>query len=360
MSQKPRFAGLLAAICAVVGLASSYVTGQFFILGLQKLEADEIARAALTASGVLMIAVELIAFGLAALLPRSALRGLRFKLILIGCLLLAFEGVTIYATQSALNAVANNDTIAKQNKAQSLKQSIESQRAAIAGLRAAGEKQTGSANAWAQHLGTVALQDAIKAEQQLSATSAELVSVQSSIAPNFSSVFSEGAMMAYSVARALLVSIMGLVMFGAAGALLRATPTPVKDVPKDFGASTLEGGLQNLMDTPREPSYTRNAAPIRFAGTAFLALSTLTSPVAYAVSAPAPTPAPTPDAGNAQDARYLRAVAAIESKQIKPTVRGVMSIERVSTRTATKWLARMGTEKRLKREKTGNLWTLSV
>ena len=67
---------LLALTCAIIGLASSYVTGQFFILGLEKLEADVLARQALITSGILMIVVELAAFGLAALLPRATLRGL--------------------------------------------------------------------------------------------------------------------------------------------------------------------------------------------------------------------------------------------------------------------------------------------
>lgn len=72
---------LLALITAAIGLASSAVTLDFFVLGLQRLEADALARDALIAAGVLMIVTELAAFGLAALLPVAQLRALRGVLV---------------------------------------------------------------------------------------------------------------------------------------------------------------------------------------------------------------------------------------------------------------------------------------
>ena len=56
----------LAAITATVGIASSAVTGKFFVLGLARLESDPVAREVLVAAGLLMIITELIAFGLSA------------------------------------------------------------------------------------------------------------------------------------------------------------------------------------------------------------------------------------------------------------------------------------------------------
>jgi hypothetical protein len=66
----PRWAyRLLALAAAVIGLACSAVTARFFVLGLERTESDGLAREALILAGVLMIVVELAAFGMAALLP---------------------------------------------------------------------------------------------------------------------------------------------------------------------------------------------------------------------------------------------------------------------------------------------------
>ena len=66
---------LLACVAAAIGLASSGITAQFFVLGLQKIEEDAMARDLLIATGALMIVTELAAFGVAALLPER--RGCR-------------------------------------------------------------------------------------------------------------------------------------------------------------------------------------------------------------------------------------------------------------------------------------------
>ena len=349
---------ILALTCAAIGLASSYVTGQFFILGIEKLEADVLARQALITSGILMIVVELAAFGLAALLPRAVLRGLRYKLVAIGLMLLAFEAVTIYATQSAMNSVATHEATATKNRASGIRASIESQQRAIQSLRAAGEKQTGSGNSWAQHLGTVALKDAIKAEQKLSDLTTELAAVEASIKPTLAGVLGDTGMTYYSVSRALLVSIMGLVMFGAAGALLREFQGVIATVDT--------GTITPAITAKPAPDYTRTGPVARFAtGTAF-ALSAL-SPAAYATTAPmqkATPPAPPAlpeadhfaDTGKTIDARYERIKAGVKAGEIKPSVRGLMSAERMGTRAAGEYLERMGGEGLVSRARVG--WVL--
>lgn len=93
---------LLALLLGLVGLAASAVAAEFFVVGLLKLEADALARDALIAAGVLMIVAEVLAFGVASLLPRAQLATLRRGLVAFGLALLAFEGVTIYVTQVAL------------------------------------------------------------------------------------------------------------------------------------------------------------------------------------------------------------------------------------------------------------------
>ena len=213
---------VLAVIVAIIGLASSAVTADFFILGLKRMESDVIAREALIAAGILMIVTELAAFGIAALLPRATLRSLRVHLMMCGVLLLAFEATTIYVTQVTL--AQTSDTVASSSVARAgdLRTSIANQRAAAQALRDNGTVQSQSNNAWSRHLGAVALRDAIQVEQNISTLSAELATLESTGRPTLTSVLGAKGVLAYAVARAMLISLMGLVMFGAAGALLRA------------------------------------------------------------------------------------------------------------------------------------------
>lgn len=218
----PRWAYMLmAGVAAAIGLGASGVTAQFFILGLEKLEADPMARSLLVLTGILMIATELAAFGIAAMLPSKQLRAMKVTLIFAGALLLAFEAATIYITQAAIDQASEVEATSKATRIQELKASIESRRAAAKGLRENGQTQSASANAWTRTLGAVALRDALKVEEQIAPLSTELAQLQAATKPTMASVLGQGGMHAYGIVRGLLISTMGLVMFSAAGALLR-------------------------------------------------------------------------------------------------------------------------------------------
>lgn len=218
----PRWAYvLLAALAASIGLASSWITAKFFVLGLERLEPDAMAKDLLIAAGVLMIATELMAFGVAALLPIAQLRAMRHKLLACGFLLLAFEATTIYATQVTLLQTSEAGATAIATRIQNLTVSIDQRRLAAKTLRDNGAKQSESANAWTRTLGAGALRDALKVEQAIEPLASELAQLQSSVRPTMSTILGSTGMLIYSVARALLISVMGLVMFATAGALLR-------------------------------------------------------------------------------------------------------------------------------------------
>lgn len=212
---------VLALISAGIGLASSAVTAKFFVLGLERIEADAMARDVLVATGMLMISTELVAFGLAALLPMGQLRALRTKLIICGALLLGFEAATIYITQVALIQSASAEQTADSTRIRELRESIDNRRASAQSLRANGTTQTASTHAWVRNQGATVLRDALKVEADIEPLAAELVRLQSTVRPNLTSVLGESGMLTYSVIRALLISAMGVVMFGAAGVLLR-------------------------------------------------------------------------------------------------------------------------------------------
>lgn len=220
--QMPKWAYFtLSGVAAVIGLASSAVTAKFFVLGLDRLEADPGARELLMATGLLMIVTELMAFGLAALLPSHQLKNIKRKLIACGVLLLAFEAATIYITQVALAQTANAISTASQSRISDLKTSIEARRAAAKSLRHNGEAQSASSNAWTRSLGVTALRESLNAEQQIEGLSAEYSKLEAAERPTMTTVLGEKTMLVYSVVRAILISAMGLVMFAVAGTLVR-------------------------------------------------------------------------------------------------------------------------------------------
>lgn len=218
----PRWAYIvLAAITAAIGLAASGVTAKFFVLGLDKLESDPMARSVLMSTGVLMIVTELAAFGLAALLPSRQLRSMRATLIVCGALLLAFEATTIYVTQAAIDHASEVEESSRASRILELQATIESRRAAAKSLRANGEAQSNSSNAWTRTLGAAALRDALKVEEHIAPMSEELARLQAGSRPTMGAVLGHAGTQAYGIVRGLLISAMGLVMFSAAGALLR-------------------------------------------------------------------------------------------------------------------------------------------
>ena len=95
-----RYYVILAVLAAVVGLVASYVTAEFFVLGLERTESDAIARSTLVSAGILMIVCELACFFIAAVVPRERLRALRAQLIICASVLVLFEFATISLTSS--------------------------------------------------------------------------------------------------------------------------------------------------------------------------------------------------------------------------------------------------------------------
>jgi len=212
---------VLAALTGVIGLACSVVTAKFFILGLERTESDGLAREALIAAGVLMI-IELAAFGLAALLPRQTLRALRLRLVLLGLLLVGFECATIYVTQYVLVRGADAHSQGADSRIQQLQATLAGQRQAAAELRANGARDSASPYAWIRSAGAATLREAAALDARATPLARELADLQAQRRPTLTDALGQSGMLAYSAARALLISVMGLVMCGASGALLRA------------------------------------------------------------------------------------------------------------------------------------------
>lgn len=225
----------LAGIALLLGVACAVVNGWFFALGLERLEPDAAARAPLLLAGWLMVATEHVAVGLAALLP-VAFAGLRRRLLWLGLALLAFECVSMFAAQRALEHVSVAQAGAQSARAAGLRAAIDSQRATLEQLRDNGARQSASGNAWRQHLGATALRASLASEQQTQALETELSSLQATSRPTLTGVLGESGAAAFAAARALLIGVMGLVLLSAAGQLWAAGRAAA--MPGESGADT--------------------------------------------------------------------------------------------------------------------------
>jgi hypothetical protein len=391
----PRWAySALALVAAVIGIACSVITAQFFILGLERTETDGLAREALIAAGVLMIVVELAAFGLSALLPRERLKALRTRLIWTGIALVAFEIATLYAVQVTLVRGSEAVHHGASSRIAHLEASIAQNRQAAAALVATGLRSGQSVIASSRADGAQALSEAARIEQRNAALAAELSQLQAGQRPTLAAVLGEDGMIWYSVARGVLIVGMGLVMFAAAGALLRAGRgvSVAADAPASATASNAVTASTAPAVTPPYSAARRWAAAgvpaaalpaaafaspvITVTAPAYPAASysgpvgapVVTAPVvatslhagastsmqsgADAVDAPAvkkprraaaPRAASVRDSGTSYDdgARFMRVKQGIESGRIKPSIRAIYAAEGASQEVARRYLAEL-------------------
>lgn len=331
---------LLALAAGAVGIAASVVTARFFIVGLQLLETDAPTRDALIAAGGLMIVTELAAFFLAALLPAERLRTLRLQLLLCAGLLLAFECATIYLTQRALNSTAEAQQNGLQTRISQAQASIEVNRQTAAALRENSVAQSSSKYPSVRQDGAASLQRAAEIDQRTAALAHELASLQMQQRPTVAAALGHTGMLAYSVARALLVSGMGLVMCGAAGSLLRSA-RQASAAQLQPAAPEIATALQHDQ-TVAPPVATVASSFSRWRSAAIPLASVAVAPTAFAVPAWAPLqastvsaapsdtaaesvaqkPPPAPDmAGN--DERYRQLLDSVRRGDITPSVRAL-------------------------------------
>lgn len=336
----PRWAyALLAGLTGALGLAASIVTARLFIVGLERIEPDAVARDVLIAAGVLMVATEVAALFLAALLPGQRLRAVRRWLLALGLLLLTFECSTIYLTQTTLAQGAQAQHQAQATRIAHLHSAIAAQQETVVALRTNGQTQSASQYVWIRQDGATTLRRAAELQTQTAPMVQELAKLQAQQRPTLDSTLGQTGMLVYTVARAVLICVMGLVMCAAAGALLRAAfcGVPVPVVPKE---------TMPTVPVPVPP------ASAKWRSVTVPAIGMAIAPMTWAVPAvtvptvPAPTvPVPAQpkateeaqedDAAPAPGPRYAAARAAVLDGNLSvPSVRAIQALVGGNTSTA--------------------------
>lgn len=325
----PRWAAIsLATLAAVIGLASSAVTARFFILGLQHTEADAVAQQALVAAGLLMIAAEVAAFFIAALMPKG--HSLRPLLLWAGVVLVAFEVLTVFATQHALVQTGQALQTSQQARIQHLQASIARTQASAASLSATAQEQVGSRFIGQRQDGAQTLQTAHALQALADQYAQELATLLAAQRPTLADTFGQQGMVAYSVARALLMTITGLVMMSVAGALLRCAAPVCQPVLRHAPLPTVTVAPANNAWRAAVPAVLVSAAPVAWPMPAISvpAATVPTVPVPRAAqdgtaTAQPPNTVPAPDAGP----RYQAARAAVLDGCLpNPSVRAIQAL----------------------------------
>lgn len=323
----PQIYKALAAVSACIGLSFSAVTGHFFVLGLQRMEPNETARDALAIAGLLMIAAEVAAFFIAALLPIKIMRPLRWLLLGMGLLLVIFEAVTVFATQQVLVQASEASRAGTQARIDYLHSSIsKAQQSAIA-MRQTAQEQVGSRFINQRQDGALLLQSAQALEAQADAQAVELARLLAQQQHTLAQALGHHGVLAYSTARAVLMSITGLVMMSTAGVLLRANcanravPDTVPTVPT-VPAQSKTTVLSSVGTVPTVPTVLFSTVPPE---------AQQHSPVLEPVAVVPATEIPSTPA--ATDQRYAKVRAAVLGG-MNPSVRAIQELVGGSTGTA--------------------------
>jgi len=363
---------LVMLIALALGCSAVYVSREYAHANLLLLSLDGAALAVRQSAIDLLLLADIALFFVAALVPRDRFRSLRYKLLVLGLLIWAFDCAHTYQARFGIVMAGQSTAAASTQRATDLRASIESLRATAGALRQSAARQAGSLIAASRADGSASLRRAIDADQRAETLSAELAGIEHSRAPAEADVW--GQWTPYkSFAESVLISLIGLIMFGMAGEMLRAA--------RDAGAKPTGAARPEPKPAPL-PQWTAAMPKVSTAATvAAVPLGAMAAPMAtYApplptppsISVPAVLQAPATVLAQAQPQaqqavpteestaaeRYARVKAAVLAGRIKPSVRSVQAEAASGTLLARRYLQLLAAEGVLVRA--GQGWALAV
>lgn len=337
-----------AALCLLLALMTAGVTAWFVVEGIQATEPASSARWAKVASGVLLLVLELSAFGLAGQWPehKKVLRPLGWAILALEITLMSVSQISIGLT--AGKAASNGAGTIEEIRAQA-----QESRAAAAALRADAEKLRKSKHGWLQQ--QAGERSAAAAEQSKSAAAA-VASLEKHAVAQVSTpiveIVGQNGLIALSVALSLALSLSGIALMHVAGSLWRrasgalpvdvqilellhrihgAPAAPAQTVapaPAPALASFKPAGTVAPKDASTGLSYSSKTA---LAGAGLLAgAGALTAPMAHAAPA-VPTQAktsttpPVAPANSASETVHSSASVSVQPAPKKPRVKRAVS-----------------------------------
>ena len=378
----------LLAFAVSIGVWASHVNLEFFKHGATALEADLSLRDLVITAAYLLVVAEMASFLLAGLMPGRELFARRWALYGVAGAVLAFDVGTITAVQISITSrdAIGQDAIAQQ--IDDIRKRIASIESSAAQLSAAAEKETSSNNQWVQVQGAKDAKEAARLKStvsplydQISALESQrrpaLMGVFCALDPDESCTVGKRLSIGYVVARGLLVSCIGLVFFGAAGAIFR----------------TLYAAARPHVETPTAPERPHVGTPSPSfgvswpswlgagalgAGLTLSGVSANANPPSMTVSEAARTPSPEPektpttpakpreatvkDTGTGADdgARYGRILAAVRARSLEPSIRAIKAAARCGDVVATRYRDQMAQDGIIERTTDGKGWQVKA
>lgn len=376
----------LLAFAVSIGVWASHVNLEFFKHGATALEADLSLRDLVITAAYLLVVAEMASFLLAGLMPGRELFARRWALYGVAGAVLAFDVGTITAVQISITSrdAIGQDAIAQQ--IDDIRKRIASIESSAAQLSAAAEKETASNNQWVQVQGAKDAKEAARLKStvsplydQISALESQrrpaLMGVFCALDPDESCTVGKRLSIGYVVARGLLVSCIGLVFFGAAGAIFRtlyAAARPHVETPT--APERPHAGMPSPSFGVSWPSWL--GAGALGAGLTLSGVSASANPPSMTASEAARTPSPektptTPakpreatvkDTGTGADdgARYGRILAAVRERSLEPSIRAIKSAARCGDVVATRYRDQMAQDGIIERTTDGKGWQVKA
>ena len=279
-----------AGVAALIGVAASGVAMQFFSVAVAAQETDQITRWTLVLVAALFVATEAVLFWLAGHLRQHP--ALRRRLVIAGCILLAFEVASIFGAQLVIASGQDARAQAREVRANELRQTIERQRATAEALTKTGMIGGQSVVASSRQAGVQALEKAAQLETQSLALAEELARLEAAKVATQTTVFGEVGAVVMAGIRAVLVSGIGLLMLNLSGVL--------------WGIAKRGAPVTEPKVTPSEPDHANRPQTRTAAG-----LSVGDTPVTNAHPG----------------ARYERVKVAVMAGSLRPSVRHIRQFE---------------------------------
>lgn len=220
-----------SGVSALIGVAASALAARFFWLAVDAQEVDPAVKLALAFAAALFVLAEVALFTFAGLMPTGRHRGLRAKLVLAGCVLLAFEVASIYASQVVIASAADARERAAVTRIGELKSTIARQRETAQALIESGRLSGQSVVAASRASGVAALEKAAAIEASTLALANEMADLERRKVATVSGIFGQVGSVVMAAVRSVLVSSIGLLFFGLAGVLWRMSRTETHPEP---------------------------------------------------------------------------------------------------------------------------------
>jgi len=405
----PRRVLFLLALCSLgVGVWASRVNLDFFKHGALLLEADPTLQELVKTAAYLFITAEMAGFLLTSFLPGKELRTKRWFLLGACVAIVIFDVFVVTAVNIAGARHAEDGQSANAQQISDLKQRISSIEATAATMAAAAKKETNSRHSWIQSKAADDARAAAGVKSTAEPLYVQLAAAQAKTAPVILGVFcsldpspdcaiGRGVGIGFVVVRGVLVSVIGLAFFGAAGAFLRAfmgqgaTTTPktalepvqpvsqpvssVKQtqapghaefkIPGKWGqvwpASVLAGVLGSITGTPNNAQ----AAAVPMVSPSSPAMSTQIPP-SMSAQTPRPRKTRTATTGSKVDtgtserdgSRYQRIKAAVVAGHLRPSLNAIQRAEGGGAPVIRRYLAAMAEEGIIEPTPDGKGWQI--